>query len=62
MSTNINILRHGNGRPDTRYKIAQEFIGKEKPQHVLRFCGDFISSHATHNEAVIAAKLHKLGY
>lgn len=62
MKSKRETIKHDNGRIDTRYKIAQEFIGKEKPQHVLRFCGDFISSHATYNAAIIAAKLHKLGY
>lgn len=60
------IVKHATGKLcghlDSRYTIAQEFIGKEKQQHVLRYCGDFISSHGDRDAAIIAAKLHKIGY
>lgn len=29
---------------DKRYTIAKEYTGKDKPQWVLRYCGDWVCS------------------
>lgn len=46
---------------DKRYKISKEFTGHDsgKKQHVVRFGGDFISSHETKDAAESAAQKHK---
>lgn len=42
-------------KSDSRYSIAQEFAGYERPRFVVRFCGEFVSSHATRGGALIRA-------
>ncbi|SOK58287.1 hypothetical protein [Yersinia phage fHe-Yen9-04] len=38
---------------DRRYNVNPEFTGHEsgKKQFVIRFCGDFVSSHSKRDEA-----------
>lgn len=63
---NNQVLKHNSGKLcgqwDTRYTVSREFMGQSKLQHILRFCGDYVSSHKDRVSAVIAAKLHKKGY
>ena len=39
---------------DNRYSISMEFTGKPKMQHVLRFCGNWISAHSSRVKANFA--------
>lgn len=55
-------IKRTDGKHDKRYTIDREYCGQYKPLYVLRFCGDFISSHKNPLDAIQAAKLHKLGY
>ena len=34
--------KHANGKPDDRYTVSEEYIGKQKPQWVSRWCGDWL--------------------
>jgi hypothetical protein len=45
---------------DQRYNIGLEFTGAPTQQHVVRFCGDFISAHEGRGEAEIAALTHAI--
>lgn len=36
---------------DGRWSIAQEWCGKEEPQYVLRFCGEWVESYPTASAA-----------
>ncbi len=42
-------------KSDKRYSITREWTGREKPQWVVRFCGEFVSSHAFHSAALMRA-------
>jgi hypothetical protein len=44
---------------DKRYTIAREFTGQVKPQYVVRFCGDWVTSRSTYPAAVMAATGHR---
>jgi hypothetical protein len=44
-----------NLRSDKRYTITREWCGYEKPQYVVRFCGEWIASHSTHGAALMRA-------
>ena len=44
---------------DKRYTITKEYTGQAKPQYVVRFCGDFITSRSTYPAAVMAATGHR---
>ncbi len=57
MAHNPNPIRN-HGRTDRRYRIGLEFCGHEKARHVVRFCDEFISSHATYGAALMAASGH----
>ncbi len=56
-------------RSDKRYTVEKEFTGQPDParcikgrdglQWVARFCGTFISGHATHSAAQQACTAHK---
>jgi hypothetical protein len=39
---------------DARFTISKEFCGYAKARHVLRFCGEFLSSHPSEAKARIA--------
>ena len=43
---------------DNRYTINREFCGHKEQRYVVRWCGDWLSSHDTHVEAVTAAQWH----
>lgn len=43
---------------DGRYDINLEFTGAITQQHVVRFCGDFVSAHDGRGQAEIAALEH----
>ena len=40
---------------DKRYTISREWIGKDKPYFVARFCGDWIGASAFFDSAVMLA-------
>jgi len=40
---------------DKRYTISREWIGKDKPHFVARFCGDWIGASAFYDSAVMLA-------
>ena len=40
---------------DSRYTVTREWTGKEKPQFVVRFCGDWLDSRSTYPAAVLRA-------
>jgi len=44
--------------PDGRYTVNEEFTGDSGRPWVARFCGDFISAHATVTEALSASQSH----
>lgn len=44
---------------DNRYTIHQEHTGKAAPQHVVRFCGEWVGSAATRAEAFSVLDTHK---
>ncbi len=48
------------GKGDSRYQIAREYTGHAsgKPQHVVRFAGDFIGSHPTPEGAAAIQQNH----
>lgn len=41
---------------DKRYSFTPEYVGHAKPRWVARFCGQWISHHATEAEAMEAAR------
>lgn len=43
---------------DARYSIRREWCGKAEQQFVVRFCGEFVSSHLAKSDAVKAATAH----
>ena len=44
---------------DGRYTISREWTGKENPQFVVRFCGDWVGSEPTVARAeTLATKYH----
>lgn len=43
------VLRHA--LTDTRFSITQEFTGAPARKYVVRFCGEWRSSHATREAA-----------
>ena len=43
---------------DKRYTITREWTGQEKPQFVVRFCGDWVDSRST----IGAATMRAVGY
>lgn len=47
---------------DSRYTVSSEFTGpiSGKPQHVARFCGEYIGSRPSYPAAVMLATLHRL--
>lgn len=51
--------RHHNGKPDRRYSIAREYCGCERPQWVVRFCGDWIGRAAQRADALSIALGHQ---
>lgn len=44
---------------DGRYTITHEWTGKEKPQYVLRFCGEWVDSRPTKGAALMRAVGYK---
>ena len=40
---------------DKRYTISREWIGKDKPYFVARFCGEWIGASAFYNSAAMLA-------
>jgi hypothetical protein len=40
---------------DGRYTITREWTGKDKPQYVVRFCGDWLDSRPTKKAALMRA-------
>lgn len=40
---------------DQRYTITKEWTGKEKPQYVVRFCGEWIASCQFKSSAITLA-------
>ena len=46
-------------KPDARYTIALEHAGHASPQHVTRFCGQWLAASATRDEAIQAARQHR---
>lgn len=60
-----HVVKHTTGKMlgkwDERYAITREH-NNGKTSYVFRFCGDVISSHNARDDAVLAAKLHKIGY
>lgn len=57
MRNNPNPIRN-HGRTDMRYRIGLEFCGYETARFVVRFCDEFISSHATYGAALVRATGH----
>lgn len=45
---------------DSRYTVTLEYTGQAKPQFVVRFCGEFVTSRSTYTAAVLAATGHRL--
>lgn len=45
---------------DARYTVTKEHTGHQKPQYVVRFCGDWVTSRSTYPAAVIAATGHRM--
>jgi hypothetical protein len=43
---------------DQRYTVTQEFTGRDKPQWVVRFCGDWVASSASKSSAIVRAVGH----
>lgn len=44
---------------DKRYSIGLEFCGHKEQKHVVRFCGDFVTSCDSRDAAVIAVIEHQ---
>lgn len=44
---------------DKRYSLNLEFCGASVAKWVLRFCGDFISSHENRNDAILKGIFHQ---
>lgn len=44
-----------NLRSDPRFTIGKEHTGKASAQYVVRFCGEWVSSHATESAAMMRA-------
>ena len=44
---------------DSRYTVAREFCGHDKPRFVARWCGDFIASRSDYPAAVLCCVTHK---
>jgi len=44
---------------DERYTIDLEFCGYPVTKYVLRFCGEFISSHENRNDAILKGIFHQ---
>lgn len=44
---------------DPRYTVTQEWTGHEKPQFVIRFCGDWIASRQFLGSAIMLAAEEK---
>ena len=40
-------VTHDNGTTDRRYKVGPQAIGKDKPQYVATFCGQYLAHAAT---------------
>jgi hypothetical protein len=40
---------------DGRYTITREWTGKDEPQYVVRFCGDWVDSRSTKGAALMRA-------
>jgi hypothetical protein len=46
-------------KSDERYSLTKEFTGHEKPQWVVRFCGQWVDSSAFYTSAVVKAVVSK---
>jgi hypothetical protein len=46
-------------KSDERYSLTKEFTGHEKPQWVVRFCGQWVDSSAFYSSAVVKAVVTK---
>jgi len=44
---------------DARYHIGLEFTGADSQQHVVRFCGEWVSPHSDLKDAEEAQQLHQ---
>ena len=42
-------------KSDRRYTITLEFCGHETAMHVVRFCGEWVSSHKYEDAAIVRA-------
>jgi hypothetical protein len=42
-------------KSDKRWTITLEHTGKPTPQHVIRFCGEWVDSRPTYGAAVLRA-------
>lgn len=40
---------------DPRYTVNREYCGHASPRYVVRFCGDWVSSHSTKGAALTRA-------
>jgi hypothetical protein len=43
---------------DPRYRIGLEHTGAERPQYVLRFCGEWLAAYRRRRDALSAAFEH----
>ncbi|MNC70437.1 hypothetical protein D3C81_2180130 [compost metagenome] len=58
MSSTPTLPRHPNGAPDARYSVTREFIGYPHPTYVARFCGEWIGTAETADEATALTVEH----
>lgn len=52
-------VRHEDGMRDNRYTIRREWVGKNTPQWVARFCDVWLTSAPTQREALAVAARHQ---
>jgi hypothetical protein len=46
-------------KSDERYSLTKGYTGHEKPQWVVRFCGQWVDSSAFYTSAVVKAVVSK---
>jgi hypothetical protein len=49
---------HGNGTPDKRYSISEEYLGYSVPMFAARFCGELIGACRTRDKAAFVIATH----
>lgn len=52
------MIHHANGRPDHRYTVTREYIGRDHRAYVARFCGAWIGWAETEPQAWRLAAQH----